>query len=77
METVLKITKDELAEMQDLVKSGDLNLTIMKVKFFNATGRETTLNDEQITAAARTEDDDDALFIANMTDIETNGLEII
>jgi hypothetical protein len=73
----MKITKDELAEMKDLVESGDLNLVELRLKFRNWTGEDTMLNDEQLTAAACTEDDVDELLINNIRDIEQNGLQIV
>jgi hypothetical protein len=72
----MKISKDELAEMKDLVESGDLDINAIRQKYQHSTGKTTTLTDEQLTAAARTEDDVDELLIANIIDIEANGLEI-
>lgn len=73
----MKIAKKELAEMKDLVEDGDLSLSELRAKYKTATGADTTLTDEQLTAAARTEDDDDNLLVANIKDIEQNGLEIV
>jgi hypothetical protein len=77
MENTVKITEDELKEMKDLVESGDLDLSELRVKFRQHTGADTTLNDEQLTAAAHTEDDVDELLINNIRDIEQNGLQIV
>lgn len=72
----MKISKTEYQDMRDLVDSGDLNIAEMRLKIYNKTGSETKLTDEQLTAAAFTEDDDDDLLIANVKDIEANGLII-
>jgi hypothetical protein len=77
MEGTLKISQEELLEMKDLVESGDLDLTELRLKFRQHTGTDTTLNDEQLTAAAHTEDDVDELLINNIRDIEQNGLQIV
>jgi len=73
----MKITKNELLEMKDLVDSGDLDLTELRLEFRKHTGVDTALNDEQLTAAARTVDDDVELLIDNIRDIEKNGLIIV
>ncbi len=72
----MKISQVDYQDMKDLVDSGDLNLAAMRIKIFNKTGTETKLTDEQLTAASFTEDDDDDLLVANVQDIEANGLEI-
>ena len=72
----MKITKSNLQEMKDLVASGDTNLDQVRNTYTAATGKETTLNEEQLAAATCTEDDDDDLLVKNILDIQENGLEI-
>lgn len=72
----MKITKSNLADMKTLVESGDATVEEVKRKFKLATGNDTTLTDEQLTAALCTDDDDDDLLIKNVMDIQAHGLEI-
>lgn len=67
---MLSIQASTVEEMKALIESGDLSLAERRATFIKKAGRATTLNDELLTYACVTEDDDDDEFVANVEKVE-------
>lgn len=73
----LKVTKDDIAEMHTLIKSGDLSLSERREVFARIKGRAMAIDDEKlIIAIAATDDNDDELFAGNVIEVENGRYEI-
>lgn len=69
------ITSKWAQDARDLVETGDIVLSELRERFQRLTGRPTTLDDDKLTIASMAEDDgeDDAQFVAGVTQIEEHG----
>lgn len=75
---MLKVQFTTVAEMKDLVASGDVVLAERRRAFEHSQGRATTLNDDKLLIAiAATDDDDDELFVMNVLRVENDEYAII
>ena len=73
---MLTVTQAAVDEMKELVKEGDIDLALRRKTFARIYGRETTLDDDKLTIACLTEDDDDEEFVINCLDIELGQYEV-
>ncbi len=73
----LKVTAQGVAEMGDLVVSGDIKLAATRATFKSKTGRDTTLDDHKLLIAhAGQDDDDDDLLVQYIEQVEKGEYEV-
>lgn len=67
----MRATQQAMLDIQAVIDSGDLNLMERRTRFKELTGRDTCLNDaDLLIAIACTDDDDDDLFVKNVSQHE-------
>ena len=70
----MDVNPEHILEIKELISTGDIELSERRQAFKSVMGRDTILNDEQLTLAiAATDDDDDELFAKNVCAIEGAG----
>ena len=70
----MDVNPEHILEIKQLISTGDIKLSERRQAFRAVMGRDTILNDEQLTLAiAATDDDDDELFAKNVCEIEGAG----
>ena len=74
----LKVSAQHLAEMQDLVKEGDIDLGDTRATFTDNTGEDCTATASELLAAlALQTDDDDEELVSLIRAIQQEGFEIV